>query len=548
MKKKLIRCMSMFVLLGGMLAGCSSNYAATPAQPTQPQSQGNAGTTDAGSKAPQILHLNVEEPSSLDTVSADEANSGILIRELFDGLTRFDEDGNAVKSLAEDIKVSDDQLVYTFTLRDSKWTNGDPVTAEDFAYTWMRNLDPKNASPNAYSLFDVKNAKAYYSGKAKAEDVGIKALDVKTLQVTLEHPTSYFLALTPFFTPVNKKAVEANPQAWWKDPSTFVSNGAFKLDTWEHKSKLVLAKNDTYWDKDAVKLDKIEFSMVADTNTELEMFNHGDLDWAGGPLSSLPADAIPVLKEEGKLKSKMKAANYYIKFQTEKAPFTNEKIRKAFAYAINRQELTDNVTQAGQTPLLGFVPQSMALKPEGYFKDSDSEQAKTLLAEGMKELGVTTLPTVTFMYNTSDMNKKIAEALQAQWKKTLNTDVKLENYETKVFLQNQEGENYMFSRSSWVADYNDPINFLEKFTEKESSSNNTRWFNQKYTDLVEGARVEKDAAKRKQMYTEAETILMDAMPVTPLYTNVNAWVQNDNLKGVIVDALGYVDFRFAYKE
>ncbi|MDR5001856.1 peptide ABC transporter substrate-binding protein [Brevibacillus parabrevis] len=535
---------SLLVLLSGLFAGCSNS-----ASTNQPAADSTQQSQPAPSQpaATQILHMNASEPETLDSGMSNDVISGAFIRSLYDSLVRLDKDGKPVNSVASDIKLSDDKKVYTFTLRASKWSNGDPVTANDFAFAWLRVLNPKTASGSAYKYYPIKNARAFFEGKAKAEDVGIKVLDEKTLQVTLENPTPYFLTLATFYYPVNQKVVEANPD-WAKKPETIVTNGPFKLANWEHKNKIELAKNDQYWDKDVVKLDEIEFSMIEDTNTELELFNSGELDWAGGPISGLPADAIGPLRDEGKLQTMERATNYYLLFQTEKPPFTNAKIRKAFAYAINRKDIADNIGQAGQTPLMGFVPLSASLKPDGYFKDNDGETAKQLLAEGMRELNLAKLPEITYLYNTSDLNKKIAEALQAQWKQVLGVDVKLLNKELKVMFDDQEHGKYMISRTGWTGDYNDSVNFLELMMEKYSSNNSTFWHNERYVELVKKAYAEPDEAKRNQYLVEAESILMEEMPVTGVYSSVNSWVQNDKVKGITVDPLGYIDFKWGYKE
>ncbi|MED4584396.1 peptide ABC transporter substrate-binding protein [Brevibacillus choshinensis] len=540
--KRSVAIMSVLVLLTGLFAGCSNNTA-SPSQP----SQSGSPQTEQTQAAPQVLRINAAEPETLDSGMSNDVISGAFIRSLYDSLVRLDKDGKPVNSVASDLKVSDDKRVYTFTLRDTKWSNGDPVTANDFAFAWMRVLDPKTASGSAYKYYPIKNARAFFQGKAAAQDVGIKVVDDKTLEVTLENPTPYFLTLATFYYPVNQKVVEGNGD-WAKKPETIVTNGPFKLANWEHKNKIELVKNDQYWEKDVVKLDKINFSMIEDTNTELEMFNNGDLDWAGGPISALPADAIGPLKDEGKLEAMARATNYYLLFQTEKPPFTNAKIRKAFSYAINRKDIADNIGQAGQTPLMGFVPLSASLKSDGYFKDNDTETAKQLLAEGMKELGISQLPEITYLYNTSDLNKKIAEALQAQWKKVLGVDVKLTNKELKVMFDDQEHGKYMISRSGWTGDYNDSVNFLELLMEKNSSNNSTLWHNEKYVDLVQKAYAEPDESKRNQFLVEAESILMDEMPVTGIYSSVNSWVQSDKLKGITVDPLGYIDFKWGYLE
>lgn len=550
MKKTITMLISSLLVAGSLLSACiSSTSTSSPANSSTPATQ---PTDTAPAAKPvkteaQTLRLNMEEPATLDPTFAEDATSGAVIRALYDGLTRLDEKGEAINSLAEDMKLSDDKLTYTFTLRDAKWTNGDPVTAHDFEFAWKYALDPKTGSPASYNYYSIKNAQAFTSGKAKAEDVGVKAIDDKTLQVKMEHPTPFFPTLVSFLPPVNKNVVQSNSK-WANDPKTLVSNGPFKLDTWEHKNKLILVKNDTYWEKDVVKLSRIEFSMISDTNTELSMFQNGDLDWAGGPISGLPVDAVVSLKQEGKLMTKPKATSYYIRFNAERPPFTNVKIRKAFAYAINRQEIADNIGQAGQTPLMGITPITASLKPEGFFADNQQAEAKKLLAEGMAELGITKLPTITYLYNTSDRNKAIAETLQAAWKNVLGVDVKLLNKETKVYLDDQEQGKFEITRSSWTADYNDSINFLQKFIEKYSSSNITRWHSPKYTELINQSYKEADPAKRNQILLLAETLLMEEMPLTGIFSDVNAWVQSDKVKGVRIDPLSKIDFKWAYKE
>ncbi len=489
------------------------------------------------------------EPPTADPGLAEDSTSGAIARATFDGLTRLDKDAKPINSVATDVKVSDDLLTYTFTLRESKWSNGDPVTAHDFEYAWKRVLDPAFASNYAYQLFYVKNAEAYNQNKAKAEDIGVKALDDQTLQVTLENPTPFFLELTAFYTyyPVNKKVVEANKD-WALEAATHVGNGPFKMDTWEHKNKIVLVKNDNYWDQEAVKLNRIEFAMIEDENTELSMFDAGELDWAGQPLGALPSDAIPALKDAGRLQTAPIAGTYMYKFNTEQPPFNNAKIRKAFTYALDRQTLVDNITQANETPALGFVPPSMALQTEGFFKDNDAATAKQLLAEGMKELGITKLPPISLSYNTSEKHKKIAEAIQDLWRTNLGVEVELLNKEWKVHIEDLHTGNYMIGRTTWTGDFNDPINFLEQFKEKAGGNNDTRWENAKYKELLNQSAKETDPEKRKKLMLEAETILMDEMPLIPIYYFTDVYVKNDNVKGVVMDPLGFVDFKWASME
>ncbi|MED4586350.1 peptide ABC transporter substrate-binding protein [Brevibacillus choshinensis] len=545
MKKNVFVAMSSILVLGAALAGCGGgNNAAKPADNATQGSTPAAATPAAG---PKVLKLNLHsEPPTADPGIAEDSTSGTIVRATFEGLTRAGGDGKVHEAAAESYKVSEDGKTYTFKLRDAKWSNGDAVTAKDFEFAWKRALDPKTASNYAYQLYYIKNGEAFNKGKAKIEDVGVKAIDDKTLEVTLENPTPFFTELTAFYTyyPVNQKVVEGN-EKWAAEAKTHVGNGPFKLEAWEHKNKLTLAKNDNYWDKDAVKVDKLEFSMVEDENTELSMFDNGELDWAGSPTSSLPTDAIPALKDSGKMKTQPIAGTYWYKFNTEKAPFNNVKIRKAFTYAIDRQALIDNVLQTGQIPATGAVPPSMALNKDGYFKDKDLETAKKLLEEGMKEEGLTKMPTVTLSYNTSEGHKKIAEAIQDQWKKQLGVDVKIENKEWKVYLEDLHQGNFQIGRMGWLGDFNDPINFLELYKDKKGGNNDTNWENPKYKELLNQSALEKDPEKRKAILAQAEQILMDEMPIMPIYFYTDSWVQNDKVTGIVIDGLGAVDYKNA---
>ncbi|NRS19849.1 peptide ABC transporter substrate-binding protein [Brevibacillus sp. HB1.4B] len=552
MKKSMFAVMSSLAVMGLALAGCGGGQPA--AKPAEQASQSGQSSTQPApvttSKEPakaQVLRWNLHsEPPTGDPGLAEDTTSAAIVKAVFDGLTRIGPSGKPEEAVAEKIEVSSDMKTYTFKLRDSKWSNGEPVTAHDFEYAWKRALDPKTASNYAYQLYYIKNAEKANKGTGSLEDVGVKALDDKTLQVELTNPTPFFLELTAFQTyfPVNKKVVETD-EKWSGEAKTHVGNGPFKMESWEHKSKMVLVKSDNYWDKDSVKLDKIEFSMVEDENTELSMFENGEIDWAGSPLSSLPTDAMPALKDSGKLQVKPVGATYWYKFNTEKPPFNNVKIRKAFAYGINRQILIDNVLQANQQPAMAAVPPTMGLNTGGYFKDNDQETAKKLLEEGMKELGISKLPPIKLSYNTSEGHKKIAEAIQDQWRQNLGAEVKLENQEWKVYLETMHEGNYQVGRLGWSGDFNDPINFLELFKEKDGGNNDTRWENPKFKELLNQSATESDPEKRKVILREAEQIMMDEMPIMPIYFYTHTWVKNDKVKGIFQDGLGAIDWKWA---
>jgi oligopeptide transport system substrate-binding protein len=546
MKKRLAMLFSMLIVVSLFLSACGSF-------------NNNAGEKTKSSKdgkksVKQELRLNIKtEPFSLNPGLANDSTSGNVIRQTFEGLTRINAKNKPEKAMAEDIKISKDSTVYTFKIRkDAKWSNGDPVTANDFVYAWKWALDPKNESQYAYQLYYIKNAQAANEGTAKLDDVGVKAVNDKTLEVTLESSTPYFLELTAFYTymPVDSKVAQANPKWAENAGENYVSNGPFKLDTWKHSNKIVLVKSDKYWDKENVKLDKIDMFMINDNNTELSMYNNGELDWAGMPTGQLPAEALPQLKDSGKLHTQAIAGTYWYKFNVEQKPLDNKNIRKALAYAIDRKAIVENITKAGQIPAMAAVPPSMFSENEkGYFKDNDVKKAKEFLAEGLKEMGlkdVSQLPAIKLSYNTDEGHAKIAQAIQDMWKKNLGVNVTLDNAEWKVYIDKLHNGDYQIGRMGWLGDFNDPINFLELYRDKKGGNNDTNWENAKFKQLLIDSSKEQDAAKRTKELKDAEKILMDDMPIMPIYFYTNTWVQKDNLKGVVVSGLGDAQFKWAY--
>ncbi|MFG0212678.1 peptide ABC transporter substrate-binding protein [Brevibacillus porteri] len=531
------------VLLFSLSVGCSSK----PANNIQsPPAEATAKPTTS---EPMVLQWSITgEPSTMDAGIATDSTSMDMINLTFEGLTSVDRQGQMINAIAESYTHTPDFTHFTFTIRkDAKWSNGDPVTAHDFEYAIKRNLDPKTASGYAYQLFYIKGGEDFYTGKGKQEDVGVKAKDDYTLDFTLRSPTPFFRELTSFTTyyPLHKKTIESNPQ-WATEAKTIVGNGPFVMDKWEHKSKLTFSKSPTYWDSANVKLDQIHIVIIEDNNTALSMFENGDLDWGGYPSFGLSPDAVGQIKEEGKLLVADNPGTKAVIFNTKKPPFTNKKIRQAFSYSIDRQQLVDNILQTGVPPAYGWVPVSMGVNPDGYFKE-DVAKAKQLLAEGMKELGLTLFPKVTYYYDTGETDKKLAQALQDEWKKTLGVDIDIRTSEWKVFNEDVQNGKYDFGIWLWGADFNDPINFLEMY--KDLGGNNVvRFDNKEYRDLLNKSYYETDEQKRKQLMFDAEKILMEEMPLAPLHFRGNAYVKNDKVKDFVIFPLGGSYFKYAYIE
>ncbi|MTW87802.1 peptide ABC transporter substrate-binding protein [Virgibacillus dakarensis] len=516
------------------------------------EEKGDSGESgDEALAADQTFNINIKtEPPSLHPGKSSDTTSSSVLDQVFEGLTRVNQDGEPEKAMASDIQISDDEKTYTFTIRDDvKWSNGDPVTAQDFEYAWKWVLNPDSPDTDyAYQLYPIKNAEKAKSGEVSLDEVGITAKDDKTLVVELNQPTVYFLELTAFHTyyPLNKKVVEGNDE-WAVDVSEdYVTNGPFLLESWDHKSQIVLKKNPDYWDAENVKLETINMFMIEDEATELKMYENGELDWAGSPTGAIPLAAIPSLKQDGSLNISPKAGVYYYSFNTEVEPFTNVNIRKAFALAINRQGVVENITKGEQQPAMALVPPSIwEENKEGYFKDNDVEKAKEYLEKGMEELGIDKLPTIKLTYNTDEGHAAIAQAVQDMWRENLGVEVELNNEEWNVFLDTMGEGNYQVGRMGWIGDFNDAINFLEIF-QTVGGNNYTNWENKEYAELLEKSRTETDLEARKDLLRQAEEIFMDEMPLAPIYFYTNVFVHQDYVKGIQVNPVGSFNLKWGY--
>ncbi|KQL49805.1 ABC transporter substrate-binding protein [Brevibacillus choshinensis] len=513
---------------------------------------GSATSTPGGAVKQEVVFNAKSEPPDLNPLTSTDTTSFWIMDHLGEGLYTKDKDGNPVLGTAKEVKLSDDKLKYIFILRDdAKWNNGEPVTAEDFAYTFMKHIDPATASTTAYLLYYIKGAEAYNKGNGKAEDVGIKAVDAKTLEIELVAPTSYFdkMLATRYWHPINKKQAEANPK-WAANADTYISNGAYKLVSWKHDSELAIEKNENYWNKNDVKMEKITWKMVNDATTSYQMYKSGELDFN----KEMPSDILGQEKSSPDFKSVPYYGTYMYMFNVTKEPFTNKKVRRAFAMAIDRKALTEMVSQGGETPAYSMVPRG-AVTPTGkdfreeggdYFKE-DAAEAKKLLAEGMQEAGWSTLPEVTLMYNTDEGHKKIAQALQEMLKKNLGVEVKMTNQEWKVYLDTTKQKNYQMGRMGWVGQISDPAFNLDYYL-GDSPNNRTGWVNKEYDALNMAAKVEQDPNKRFEMLHKAEEILMDDMPFIPIYHYQQNYLVKPGLEGLTYPVNAFPSARWATKK
>ena len=503
------------------------------------------------SKTQDALRMNIGgEPNTLDPRKARDLQSMTMTKMFFDGLTRMNGDEVLEPALAERIDVSEDGKVYTFYLRNATWSSGEQVTAHDFAYAWSKVLDPHFPADQAFQMYAIKNGKACKEGKVSFEQVGIKVLGDKMLQVELEYPIPYFLELTalPVYFPISQKIDTTHPH-WSTDAQTVVGNGPFMIKEWKHNDHLTAIKNQTYWDAPHVKLKKIDLVMVSE-ETELKMYEKGELDWAGSPLSILPVGSLKEFKKQGKLQVKPFLATYFFRTNVEAQPFHHPLMRKAFALALKRSDIVEHVTQGEQLPATGLIPPALGVQNSPYFKDGDQESARHVFEEALRAEGLTreTLPPISLMYVAAERNHLIAQVVQEQWKNALGIEIQLHAVERKVFFDRISKRNFQLAAGSWTADYGDSMNFLEVFKFKAGGSNNTAWENIRYRELLDQALEENDPEARQQIFRECETILMQEMPIIPLFHYTLLYVSRQNVKGVVLSHLGGLDFKWASVE
>ncbi|WP_414054522.1 peptide ABC transporter substrate-binding protein [Macrococcus equi] len=499
------------------------------------------------------LNLNLSgEPYTLDPAFASDTTSWWVIDSIYSGIYRKGKDGKPELDAAESVKISKDKKTYTFKIKDGlKWSNGDKLTAKDFEYSWKRVLDPKTAAYSPSALYFIEGAEAYNTKKGKIEDVKIKAIDDKTLEVGLKDPIDFFpkIITGSAYYPVNKNVVEKNKK-WAAEADTIVTNGPFVVEEWKHNDHINLKKNEKSHLADKVKLPGVHFKMVADTNTEYQLYKNGELD----VLPGVSADVLKQVKGSKELKSYENFSVGTYSFNVNEKLVNNQKIRQALSYAIDRQSFVDNVLKGGQKPAYGYVSQG-AKDSDGkdyteYRKDYykfDPKKAKQLLKEGLKEEGLNKLPKITIKTNGEGINKKSAEVVQEMLKQNLGIDIGIETQEWKTYIDTFKQKDFQIARMGWGGDFLDPYPVLALY-ESKSSSNFTNWKNKKFDQLLEASLKEQDDKKRYQILAEAEDILMEELPIIPINFGYTNSLIKTNIKGIKTDALSRPDFVFAEKE
>ena len=497
-----------------------------------------AATVPAGTQLAEkqeiVRHIK-DEPASLDPVKAVGLPEIPVIRDLFEGLTNQDAQGNIVPGVALSWQ-SNDNKSWIFTLRkDARWSNGDPVTASDFVWSWRRLVDPQNSSSFAWfaELAGIENAAAITKGEVPADKLGVSAPDNYHLKVTLTKPVPYFpsLAASFAFYPTPQRVIERLGANWTK-PGNLVGNGAYVLQERVVNEKLVLTRNPQYWDNAHSVLEKVTFLPISEESSATKRYRAGDIDIT----ESFPKNLYQMLKKQipNEVYTPDQLGTYYYAFNTEKGPTADVRVRKALSWSIDRKIIAEKVLGTGEKPAWHFTPDITAgFQPKESILQQHSQaelnaQAKALLAAA----GYSTAKplSLTLLYNKSENNEKIAIAVASMWKKNLGVNVKLQNQEWKTYIDSRSSGNFDVIRASWVGDYNEPSTFLSLLTSRHSG-NIARFKDANYDSVLEMASNETRAKARNDDYNQAEQILADQAPIAPIYQYTNGRLIKPWVKG-----------------
>lgn len=568
-KTKLLSLLLSGALVFGLLAGCGGGTTSTPA----PAETGSAApeSTAPATTANEITVNIASEPQTIDPALNSAVDGAIMINHMFEGLMRWVNSGvetagsdgtcyNAELSYGQaesydKVTNEDGTVTYTFHLRDGiMWSDGQPVTANDFVFSWQRLVSPETAADYSYMIDCVVNANAIMNGEMDPSELGVSAPDEKTFVVTITSDLPYFTEICAFPATFPVREDIVSDSQWTYSPDTYISNGAYKMTSRVTNSEIVMEPNEYYYGVDSLGPDKITFKLMDDANAMLSGFNSGELDF----IETMPTDEVAGLLASGDLKIVDYIGTYYVCYQTQKEPFDDPKVREAFTLAIDRTYIVEQITQTGQVEAGGFVPAGV-YDAEGatgddfrtvggdYYAPTDAdyeancERARELLAEAGYPNGEG-FPVVTYLYNTDDAHKAVGEALQNMWQTVLGVTVQLDNQEWATFLQTRKDGDYSIARNGWIADYNDPMSFLDMWL-TGGGNNDAQYSNAEYDSLIQQAKASTDPAERMQLMHDAEDIIIGQdYALCPLYFYTQKYMLADGIQGMYYTPLGYFFF------
>ena len=501
----------------------------------------------------QILHFgNAEEPQELDPHVVTGVPEDHILHALFEGLvTKGPKNLEPEPGVAKSWDISDDLKTYVFHLRkNARWSNGDKVTAQDFVYSWKRALTPELGNLYAYMLFYIKNGEDYFKGRIKDfNKVGVKALDDYTLKVELRAPTPYFLQLLDHYSyyPVHRATIEkfgsiGERGTRWTRPGNFVGNGMFTLKEWKMNRILIVEKSPTYWDAAHVKLKAIYFYPIANLSTEERMFRAGQLHLT----DKIPSEKIADyrLHHPEVIHIAPWIGTYFYRFNTTIKPLNDVRVRRALVMTINREEIVKRITKGGELPAYTYTPPNI----NGYTCPPQLEynikKARKLLAEAGYPNGKG-FPKLELVYNTDERHRQIAIAVQEMWKKALNIHITLTNVDWKVYLDRESHMDYQITRAGWIGDYLDATNFLNVFI-TGGGNNRTGWSNPQYDKYLQEASMITDQSKRYAILQKAEKILMQEVPIAPIFIYTTRRLISTSVKGWYDNLLDQHNYKYIY--
>lgn len=481
-----------------------------------------------------VRHIK-DEPASLDPMKAVGLPEIQVMRDLFEGLTNQDAHGKIVPGVAQSWS-SNDNKTWIFTLRkDARWSNGKPVTAQDFVYSWQRLVEPKNSSPFAWfaALSGIENAEAITKGQMSADKLGVTATDATHLKVTLSRSVPWFpsMVANAAMYPVSQQVIEKEGDSW-TSPGKLVGNGAYQLQDRVVNEKIVLVRNANYWDDKKSVLTKVTFLPINEESSATKRYRANDIDIT----ESFPKNMYALLKKAlpGQVYTPDQLGTYYYAFNTEKGPTADVRVRKALSWSIDRRIIAEKVLGTGEKPAWHFTPEVTAgFTPMKSYLQQHSQQelnaqAKALLTAAGYGPGKPLH--LTLLYNTSESHQKIAIAVASMWKKNLGVDVTLQNQEWKTYIDSRNSGNFDVIRASWIGDYNEPSTFLSLLTSTHTG-NIARFRSADYDAVITKASNETSVAARNTDYNKAEQIIADQAPIAPIYQYTNGRLIKPWVKG-----------------
>ncbi|MFB6728875.1 peptide ABC transporter substrate-binding protein [Bacillus mobilis] len=512
----------------------------------------NKGNKSDKEAKKQVLNVTVsEEIPSLDTAKTMDGTSAHVMQNIFEGLYVVDDQDQPIPAVAKSFKRSEDGKKYTFDLRkDAKWSNGDSVTANDFMFAWKRAINPETASQYAYMLFYVKNAKEINKGTVPLAELGVKVINDYKLEVELEQPIPYFLQLLalPIYLPQHESFLKEQGKNYALEPSNLIYNGPFVLEKWKHEQEFQLKKNATYWDQKKVKLDEINFQIVKDTMTAVNLYEAGNLDRV--PINSQFVDKYKGNKE---LHMSSEPGMAMLRFNEKNNALANKKVRQSISLALNKEDFVTHFINNGAKSASGLVPAGHIneetgkdfRKENGDLSPYDLQNAKKIWTEAKKELGVDEV-NLEFLTYEQDNAKRMAEYIKGDLEKHLpGLTIQIKQQPFKQKLQLEQTGDYDISMANWGPDYKDPISYLELFM-TDNQNNKMNYSNRHYDELIKKAKSDLvlDQKKRWEALQEAERTLLEDAAIAPLYQMGSAYVQKNYVKGIEKHQFGGV---YTYK-